>query len=392
MTEIKKNHVIEQQRYLSDDLILHEILIRLPVKSILRFKIVSKLWYSTLSSSKFANYHLMKFRISPPSAPVNTLFIESCRNYYLFSYNDAKNSGKLKDKCVKLDIDFGVEGYFNFTGCCNGLICLTHDSDKFFVLWNPATRKLHKYESDVFLNPFNVLNPNPRIATGFGYVSSVDDYKYVRILTLSLETVPVNSNIVHIFSIRKNKWRKIDFDDNAVFPYGQPVLFNEKLYWAGYRKQGAINFNHHIFCFDLRLEKINVIRLNLDDFVYLGVMEGCLIKLNYEKNKGHELRMRIMESPMIETSFRFPKGMVLDISSQMVPYTKTGSFFVTGSSIEVVKSGNAHRTALWLVDAGMKPMKCTTLLKFTDSIIISSYVPSLLSPFPIEELSEAQRL
>ncbi|XP_074283640.1 F-box/kelch-repeat protein At3g23880-like [Silene latifolia] len=242
-TNANKKQVVEQQTYFSDDLMNEEILTRLPVKSVLRFKSVSKQWYSTLSSFNFANTHLLKSPLSHPSASVNTLFIKCRLNCYLFSYDDDDNddqiSSNVQGNLVKLNIDFDdEEDDLQLTGCCNGLICLSNTfgatpaSNEYFIIWNPATRKLHKYASYGYLECFNE-EQYFFVAPGFGYVSSVNDYKYVRILkVLSYigegEYSSTNS-IVHIFSLKENKWRKIDFDHDAVFPYGRALLINEKI-------------------------------------------------------------------------------------------------------------------------------------------------------------------
>ncbi|XP_074284019.1 F-box/kelch-repeat protein At3g23880-like [Silene latifolia] len=392
MTETnKKDDVIAQQRYLSDDLIIHEILTRLPVTSILRFKSVSKLWHSTLSSSKFARFHLMKFPLFRPSAPVNTLFIESLNDRYLFSYDD-QNSSNLEDNLVKLADDdmFGVKYYLIFTGCCNGLICLNSLGCEYFILWNPATRKWFKYASDECLMRFD-WHDYLFMAHGFGYTSSDDDYKYVRILET---TQP--SYIVHVFSLRKNKWRKIEFDDDdVVILYRRAVLVDEKLYWGGHYKQakrkiGEKNWNLFVR-FDLGLEKFDIIQLNGDDFVGKGGMGGCLSGFNLNFTSTYdELIMQIMESTVVQKTFVFPKETIYNLC-QIIGYTRTGDFFVTGNFI--VEEERLSETTLWLVESGMKPVQYKALMKFeepVDNLDIVKYVPSLVSPFPIEELSEAR--
>ncbi|XP_074284075.1 F-box/kelch-repeat protein At3g23880-like [Silene latifolia] len=215
---------------------------------------VSKQWYSTLSSSKFTTFHhLMKSPFSHPSSPQNTLFIQWLNEFYLFYYDDDQNPGNLVDSLVKLHVSFGVNDYPKLIGCCNGLVCLSGPFSDYIILWNLAARKLHKYWSDEYLERIHY------VTHGFGYVSSVDDYKYVRILTLGWESGQ-GSNIAHIFSFRESKWRKIEFDhDVIVRPYGKPVLLDEKLYWASYT-QHVVSV---IVSFNLGLEKFHIIKLNV---------------------------------------------------------------------------------------------------------------------------------
>ncbi|XP_074284103.1 F-box/kelch-repeat protein At3g23880-like [Silene latifolia] len=406
-TNAKKERIIDQQPYLSDDFIIEEILTRLPVKSVLRFKSVSKQWYSALSSSVFANAHLMRSPFSHASAPVNSLFIKNLKNYYLVSFDDDDQiSGNFEDNMFKLDVDFGIENeeYLQFIGCSNGLICLTifshptfvsKSDDSYLILWNPATRKLHKYESDCYLKHMDDDGRTAFVARGFGYASSVDDYKYVRILRF-LGGNKRNTIIVHIFSLRENKWRKIDFDfdfdPEKFFPQGRAMLIDEKLYWEALRLPG---YSIVIVSFDLRVERFEIHEFNLEvsDFFFnslLGVMGECLSKwVNSRTNRGDKL-MHIFESPTRTKSICLPKGLLLDNCSQMIGFTKTGKIFVTGGfDSDVVRDdrGN-YRRALQLLDIGRKPMQHSILMNFNGLVDIVKYVPSLASPFPIEELSE----
>uniref|UniRef100_A0A1S4B203 F-box/kelch-repeat protein At3g06240-like n=1 Tax=Nicotiana tabacum TaxID=4097 RepID=A0A1S4B203_TOBAC len=109
--------------------LITEILSRLPVKSLLRFRCVSKYWLSLISSPEFAYTHL---GIAANSYPVKK-----------------------------------PRGYVRIVGSVNGLVCLVIE-EKYFLLWNPSIRKFKKL-------------PDPRggdyIMYGFGYDEFHDDYK-----------------------------------------------------------------------------------------------------------------------------------------------------------------------------------------------------------------------
>ncbi|XP_074280908.1 F-box/kelch-repeat protein At3g23880-like [Silene latifolia] len=374
-----KKQVIEQQSYLFDDLIFQEILTRLPIKSILRFKSVSKQWYSSLCSSDFANAHLMRSPFAHPSAPVNTLFIKCLKNCYICSYDDDQISGNFEDNLVKLDVEFGVEGdELELTGCCNGLICLTPKSGKYFILWNPASRKLHKYESDGYLKHFDEAD-RVVVTSGFGYSSSVDDYKYVAILTVYQGNT--DSDNVSIFSVRENRWRKIDFGNDPLTLFRHGVFVGEKLYWLGYRRGvGSL-----LVSFDLGVEKFDVVNINWRGLDLLGVMRGCLSQFNCNNTFIGDQLMHILEPPTIVKSIDLPNGLKLDPFSQMIGFTKAAKFFMTGPFSYDARDYQSR--SLGIVDTCTTPMKYTMLLR-VESIEIARYVPSLLSPFPIEEPSE----
>ncbi|XP_074281097.1 F-box/kelch-repeat protein At3g23880-like [Silene latifolia] len=377
MTMCKKK---KQQSCLIDDLIFQEIIARLPIKYILRCMSVSKQWYSTISSSDFANAHLAKSPFAHPSAPVNSLFIHYRHKSYLFSYDDHDDddsvSGSFKDNLVKLD--FGKKQYLSLTGCCNGLICLTSISDKYFVLWNPATRKRKTYESDGYLKLSDELSrPYVHVSSGFGYASAVDDYKYVQILTLGWESGQ-GSSIAHIFSLRENKWREIDFGHDLLVTYRLAVPLNDKLYWAPNNSQAR----DLIVSFDLESERFDIIKMNLVETDVLGVMGGRLSKCNYTGDKI----MHILEPPSILKSVCLPKGLCLDMLSEMVGFTKADKFFVT-----VPSNGDENSTCrtLGFVDTSTEPMRYKSLWKFDMTLQIARYFPSVVSPFPMGEPSWA---
>ncbi|XP_074281644.1 F-box/kelch-repeat protein At3g23880-like [Silene latifolia] len=380
MSEIKKKQL---HSYLSDDLIIQEILTRLPIKSILRFKSVSKQWYSTLSSSDFANAHLMKSPFSHPSAPVNTLLIENDKNYNIFSYDDDDQiSGNFEDNLVKLDVDFGVgKDHLILTGCCNGLVCLTSASNEYLIIWNPATRKLHKYPSHGYFKCPDEAN-HVSITCGFGYASSVDDYKFVGIL--SVVQGSTRSNIVHVFSMRENRWRNIEFGHDPLFILNLGVFVSDKLYWKAYSKQAG----YLLVSFDLAVERFDIINMDWDKSDFLGVMRGCLSKCNYSETFTGDKLLHLMEPPVIVKSITLPKGLKLDMVSQMIGFTKTDKFFVTGSLSD--ETGDFPCRTLGIVDTCTEPMQYRMLLCFNDELIkIVRYVPSLVSPFPIDKPSEA---
>ncbi|XP_074284042.1 F-box/kelch-repeat protein At3g23880-like [Silene latifolia] len=186
-----------QESELPFDVINEMILTRLPIKSVVRFKSVSKLWYSTLSSPRFAYAHLKMFN---PST-TQSLFIQSVfeNKFKILSYEDGGQSSQMDNKCEidwvneKVDFDVGKE-------------------------WSKVARG-------------GLL-----VTWGFGYVSSVDDYKVVRICRDGI----CDFMRVYVYSTRFGKLKIIDNNDdshnfsglrktnNLVNP---GVLVNETLYW-----------------------------------------------------------------------------------------------------------------------------------------------------------------
>ncbi|XP_074314452.1 F-box/kelch-repeat protein At3g23880-like [Silene latifolia] len=379
-----EKQVISQQSDLTDVLIFEEILTRLPVKSILRFKSVSKQWYSTLSSSNFANTHLKKSPFSHPSAPVNNLIIQSGSNCYIFSYDDEVDqiSHNFEDNVVKLNTEFLVENddeRLFLAESCNGLICITTaGSGKYFILWNPATRKLNTCAlPNEYLNCFEKGAKYFRTTLGFGYVSSIDDYKFVAILTVRHGNS--ESLFALIFSLRENRWRKIDLDNTLCFGCDTGVLVSEKLYWRAYSDEAQ-----KLVSFDLAAEMFDVIEVDWDRYETLGVLKGCLHKLNWSDT----FKVDILEPPAIVKSIELPKELMLERFSKIIGFTKTDKLFVTEWLSNNFGGRFFNVRTLAIVDTctGTGPMQYTHLLNFGNvPFKIARYVPSLVSPFSTED-------
>ncbi|GER49773.1 F-box and associated interaction domains-containing protein [Striga asiatica] len=136
------------------------ILSRLPVKSLLRFRRVSKPWRSLIDCRDFIKLHL---RLSAETNSNRALIVRSnelfCVDLDFFELLDAGNI-RFKPR--------------NALCSCNGLVLLVSHSDE-VALWNPSTRKLNK------------LPPSPAFSHwpaqyALGYDSKHDDYKVVRVV------------------------------------------------------------------------------------------------------------------------------------------------------------------------------------------------------------------
>lgn len=157
-------------RLLAEDMII-EILLKLPVKSLLRFKCVCKFWKTLISSPQFVKAHLNTSRtnmsrqqlvyLAGSEIEINELVMYSVQS--LFEHPSAP----LKT------LSFMVETKYRFIiGSCNGLLCL-FGWDGCFKLWNPSTRLISKSSppTDLFFVPY------PDTHYGFGYDHVNDKYK-----------------------------------------------------------------------------------------------------------------------------------------------------------------------------------------------------------------------
>lgn len=178
--------------------IIMDILIRLPVRSLLRFRCVSKFWKTLISTPEFKMEHLNHAKNSQNSQKI------------LISRRCPKDNSMLY-YCCSLSLVHPVEDALGFPSnhrpcqylilsCCNSLALLWVQGEH--LLWNPSTN-----ESIVLPNPNP--NPNPEFSPsyfkyGFGYDSISVDYKILRINNTD------EGGAGQILGLKSSSWRRID--------------------------------------------------------------------------------------------------------------------------------------------------------------------------------------
>ncbi|KAJ1395061.1 F-box-like domain superfamily [Sesbania bispinosa] len=170
---------------LCEDLMI-EILSWLPVKSLVRFRCVSKFFKFLISNPNFVKLHLQR---SPKNANILVKMRDSVRRHFLLfrsvsSLIDCPSSIDFQD--LSLDWGFNLKQHkYDLVGSCNGLVCLVTKShysptllnEEYHVrLWNPATKLRSQKSPSLLVDP--QVHPCD-IVFGFGYDSSSDMYKVV---------------------------------------------------------------------------------------------------------------------------------------------------------------------------------------------------------------------
>lgn len=113
-----------------------DLLSRLPVKSLLRFKCVAKPWNSLISSPQFAKAHLKRTKENGKRRVLLTGSSLSSIDHE--AYGDENDINDLR-----VDFNYPMDrtpiSISNIVGSCDGLVCL-FDADS-LILWNPSTRE-----------------------------------------------------------------------------------------------------------------------------------------------------------------------------------------------------------------------------------------------------------
>lgn len=179
--------------------IIVEILSRLPVKSLLRFKCVCKSWYDLLKNPIFNLKHqksnlLVSRRDYISSGRVISLFGNENRIIETF---DEQNLSKFLN---------GMFGHVRLIGPCNGVVCLYGFYDN-IALWNPAIRDFKVLSRSQIPRRQDVIIRGGDIGVGFDPITC--DIKVIQILFCMSNDHGLIYQ-VEIYSSRTGLWKKYE--------------------------------------------------------------------------------------------------------------------------------------------------------------------------------------
>lgn len=262
--------------------LIADILSRLPVKSILRFRCVSKSWLCLISSPHFIKSHLTistkvnnqarhGLLLAPIDAPTE---LYTCSLYSVLYQRSPVNA-----ESVQLPLQSKYPR-LSFVGCCNGLVCISEGS-RDLILFNPSTRK-----SKILPNSGIDAGKFKHMTYGFGYDEIPDDYKVVAIGYFCPYGMACQT-IVKVYSLRTNSWKNIQGYEGGFISSCSGVFVNGALHWLVVSEDGS-SFSSQIVSLNLATETYGEILL--PDYekgnvaLTPGVLEGnlCVFYNYYE--------------------------------------------------------------------------------------------------------------
>ncbi|RZC85985.1 hypothetical protein C5167_026654 [Papaver somniferum] len=171
--------------------IVENIVVRLPVKSIWRFRCVCKDWYKLLKgNSRFVRLHLkhavelnrfkfMLYSLHPSKKNIYTITYDPST----FSVSSRKRVITSRKNLIDVKYPFKSENTtgVGFWGSCDGLVCLSpgylarmkQSLLDVVMIWNPSTGEYRK------LPPAPIVGKPDYLEYGFGYDQKIDDFKVV---------------------------------------------------------------------------------------------------------------------------------------------------------------------------------------------------------------------
>nr|AIK66473.1 S5-locus F-box type-15 protein [Petunia integrifolia subsp. inflata] len=202
---------------LPKDVVIY-IFLMVPVKSLVRFKCVSKVWYTLIQSSTFINLHFNRTTVTTKDEYMlvkRSFKEESNRFRSVMSFlSGGLDDDDLYPVSPDLDVPYLTTTnsctFHRIMGPCNGLIVLT---DKITtVLFNPATRSYRLLQPGRFGCPVGFHRSINGV--GFGFDSIANSYKIVRIAEVNGEPpfycYTMREWKVEIYESSVDAWREQD--------------------------------------------------------------------------------------------------------------------------------------------------------------------------------------
>ncbi|XP_024984658.1 F-box/kelch-repeat protein At3g23880-like isoform X2 [Cynara cardunculus var. scolymus] len=247
-----------------DELIV-EILSRLPSKSLLRFRSVCKSWLSLISSTEFRLMHFHNFNKPNPRHLLRRFELRENKEVYTVHLDDQHFT---VDAEAPIKFPFKIVGpdiyCYKIIGCCNGVVCLcnANTTDEEVILWNPSVRRNITLVPPIFPNNYwyELI-----LVLGFGYDTTSDDYKVVRVANDGLFFFARPH--VEIYTVKTAVWRAVTFPDDlrcfSILPNQSQVFFNGSLHWIACDPMLEVS-DYSIMTFDMSTELFGEIQLPND--------------------------------------------------------------------------------------------------------------------------------
>uniref|UniRef100_A0A2N9J9Y8 F-box domain-containing protein n=1 Tax=Fagus sylvatica TaxID=28930 RepID=A0A2N9J9Y8_FAGSY len=258
--------------------IVTNILLRLPVKSVLTCICVCKTWKSIIQNSTFVSTH--------PNLSIksnnNLILCRLCSDILDDKEVYVLHNDEDDDLTEHTRLGFPLHGpdfrpskkdldIFRVVGTCNGLICLydlydylTKCIEQLF-LWNPCVRKFVKLP----LPNFTFLGRNAAIRTnsyiGLGFDSKTSDYKVVRLLCYVCHPdIPEDQPVVEVYSLSTGEWRMVTVSPpRCTLELDSPpqTFVNGALHWLAFRRTDDHKLHRFVLVFNVVDEVFHEIEL-----------------------------------------------------------------------------------------------------------------------------------
>ncbi|XP_047326822.1 F-box/kelch-repeat protein At3g23880-like [Impatiens glandulifera] len=254
--------------------IIIEILIKLPVKSLLQFMCVCRSWCALISNPIFVKKHLRAVTEDENYEHHRLITKSFCADV---EWSSLLSVLREESPIGTHALDYPMKhpcDWVGLIGSLNGLVCISIDQS-FIFLWNPSTRI-----SKRLLHSNTTHHRRQDVRYGFGYDEGSSEYKVVYIYTVFNYLEFSFDTNVKIYGLKSDSWKTVENYPKCYTMSTMGVFVSGSLHWDSDIKSGINNY-HSIISLNLSKETFSVIsspcsrqegNLNLK----IGVLGGCL--------------------------------------------------------------------------------------------------------------------
>ncbi|KAG5542004.1 hypothetical protein RHGRI_021739 [Rhododendron griersonianum] len=284
---------------LPEDLVIDQILSRLPVKSLIRFKSVCKRWHALPTNPSFIASHLKHIntpnRLASWNGNDNGLIVRHDGFHVFTVFNRTADF-------QPVNLNFGFDRKPDLVmGPCDGIFCLYWGPTKYdsapvvprverlptIVLWNPATRAFSILPKSRFDFP-----PYKKVScclVGFGFDLTTKSIKVVKVVSICTDEAPPNDylNCAEVYDLGSGSWRVLDVDDilQEVYVFDEHSMYNNNdgvFHWCSVFR-GDEDYVEVVLSFDMSRELFQVTpkpeKYNMHNRLSNYIRKQCLFSL-----------------------------------------------------------------------------------------------------------------
>ncbi|XP_009592459.1 F-box protein CPR1-like [Nicotiana tomentosiformis] len=242
------------------------IILKLPIKSLLQFKCVSKSWYTLMQSYIFINLHLNRTTTADDEIILFKRSFKEEANQFrsIMSFlSSCDDNDDFYHVSPDLDVPYLTTTtscvFHRFMGPCRGLIVLMDKVTT--VLFNPSTRNYRLLKPSPFGSPLGFHRSINGLAFGFDKIAN--EYKIVRLAEVRGEPpfycFTTREWRVEVYELSTDSWREVD-DVDQQLPY---VHWNPcaELFYKGTSHWFGNTNTVVILCFDMSTETFRNIKM-----------------------------------------------------------------------------------------------------------------------------------
>ncbi|KAL3721344.1 hypothetical protein ACJRO7_033782 [Eucalyptus globulus] len=218
-----------------------EILKRLPARSLLRFRCVSRSWRSAIDDPRFVALHWSHSALHASSRYLACL---DCGDDAVQNRCSLFPNGPLArpPSPSQIEIPFvAPANRYALVGSCDGLICVSESSrdgaERAVYLWNLFTRKHKAVRLPRPERRQTLSMGGAHVAQGFCFDAKSNDYCVVRIIRfvgVRRQGFRDRKPRVEVYSLRADSWRTLECEVPLLCHGSSAVFLNGNLHWCSF--------------------------------------------------------------------------------------------------------------------------------------------------------------